>query len=79
MFSSEIALDVDLILAMEPRHKQEIAVSYPHLSGKTMLFDQWTGAQGIPDPYKRSLEFHQNVYKLIEQAANGWVEKLAPN
>lgn len=75
-FSSEIAVDADLILVMEPAHRQSIAASHPHVSGKTMLFDQWTGAKGIPDPYRRSLEFHQNVFDMIEVGAEAWAQKL---
>jgi protein-tyrosine phosphatase len=78
-FDSRIGGAVDLILVMEPEHRLQIAESSPHLSGKVMLFDQWTGQKGIPDPFRRSEEFHERVFELIEAGAAAWAQKLAPN
>lgn len=75
-FSHEIGADHALILVMEAGHKREIIASAPDLSGRIMLFDQWTGASGIPDPYGRSTRFHEEVFVLVEQATTAWVEKL---
>lgn len=77
-FTADLGRAADLILVMEPGHKAQIAREAPQLSGKTMLFDHWTGAVGIADPYKRSAEFHELVYQKIEAAAAGWIKKL-PN
>lgn len=77
-FTAEMGRAADLILVMEPGHKAQIARDTPQLSGKTMLFDHWTGAEGIADPYKRSAEFHELVFRKIESAAAGWIKKL-PN
>ncbi|SAP41599.1 protein tyrosine phosphatase [Klebsiella michiganensis] len=41
-----------------------------------MLFGHWINKRDIPDPYRKSEEAFISVYNLIEQAANGWVEKL---
>lgn len=65
-----------LILVMEAGHKRQIMQSAPDLSGRIMLFDHWTGARGIADPYRRSLQFHQEVFAQIDQAATAWVDKL---
>ncbi len=78
-FDPQIGGAVDLILVMEAEHKQQIADSSPHLSGKIMLFDQWTGQKGIPDPFRRSEEFHELVFEMIEAGAAAWAQKLAPN
>ncbi|MBR9842179.1 MAG: low molecular weight phosphotyrosine protein phosphatase [Rhodobacteraceae bacterium] len=78
-FVPELGEKADLILVMEPEHKQKIAESSPHLSGKIMLFDHWTKREGIPDPFRRSEEFHQLVFEMIDAAAEGWARKLAPN
>lgn len=75
-FTAELGKAADLILVMEPGHKIQIARETPQLSGKTMLFDHWTGAQGVADPYKRSAEFHEAVYLKIEAAAAGWIKRL---
>ncbi|MBE3275564.1 protein tyrosine phosphatase, partial [Klebsiella pneumoniae] len=41
------------------------------------LFGHWLGQREIPDPYKKSQEAFELVYKLIEQAGNLWAEKLS--
>ncbi|WP_322895259.1 MULTISPECIES: low molecular weight protein-tyrosine-phosphatase [unclassified Yoonia] len=75
-FSHQIGSDHALILVMEAGHKRSIIKSAPDLSGRIMLFDQWTGAKGIADPYRRSIPFHEEVFTLIDHAANAWVDKL---
>ena len=75
-FTAELGQAADLILVMEPGHKAQIARDTPQLSGKTMLFDHWSGAIGIADPYKRSAEFHELVFQKIDAAAAGWIKRL---
>ena len=75
-FTPELGSAHDLLLVMEPDHKREIARLAPHLSGRTMLFDQWTGMQGIADPYRRSREFHEGVFRQIRVASVAWAERL---
>lgn len=75
-FTHEIGAAHSLILVMEAGHKREIVKTAPDLSGRIMLFDQWTGAIGIPDPYRRSITFHEEVFAQVEKAATAWVDKL---
>lgn len=75
-FTPELGSEHDLILVMEPGHRHEIARLTPQLLGRTMLFDQWTGAKGIADPYQRSREFHVKVHEQIRDAADAWAERL---
>ena len=75
-FTAELGRAADLILVMEPGHKAQIARDNPQLSGKIMLYDHWSGATGIADPYMRSVEFHELVFQKIEAAAAGWIKKL---
>lgn len=75
-FTAELGQAADLILVMEPGHKAQIARDTPQLSGKTMLFDHWSGAVGIADPYRRSAEFHELVFQKVESAAAGWIKRL---
>jgi protein-tyrosine phosphatase len=42
-----------------------------------MLFDQWTGAKGIPDPYQQSEEFQEKTYRTIEAASAAWKSRLS--
>ena len=74
-FTAELGSQYELILVMEPGHKAEVTRRAPQLSGRTMLFDQWTGAKGIQDPYRRSREFHEAVFARISEAAAEWVKR----
>lgn len=75
-FTPELGSAYDLLLVMEPGHKREIARLAPHLSGRTLLFDQWTGMQGIADPYQRSRDFQEGVFRQIRAASDAWAERL---
>ena len=75
-FTHDLAKDYDLILAMEKGHLRVIADLAPALSGKSMLFGQWMTAQNIPDPYRRSREFHLATFNKIREATDGWANKL---
>lgn len=75
-FNRAIGQAHDLILVMEPGHKREITRVVPDLSGRVMLFDQWTGAKGIADPYRQSRAFHEEIFGLVKVAAEAWSQKL---
>ncbi|MCU0800445.1 MAG: low molecular weight phosphotyrosine protein phosphatase [Rhodobacteraceae bacterium] len=75
-FTAEIGGAQDLILVMEAGHKHEIARQFPQLSGRTMLFDQWTGMKGIADPYRLSESFHEKVFDQVNAAAGAWATRL---
>ena len=77
-FTSKLGEEHALILAMEPGHRRVIGEQAPHLLGRTLLFDQWTGAKGIADPYRRSTAFHSEVFEQIRAAAQGWADRLQP-
>ncbi|MDK9762819.1 low molecular weight phosphotyrosine protein phosphatase [Vibrio sp. D420a] len=66
----------DLILVMEKGHMEALTQISPEARGKTMLFGQWIGQQDIPDPYQQSREAFEHAYKLINEAAQGWVKKI---
>ena len=71
-----IGRDHDLILVMEPGHRAEVGRRFPQLSGRTMLYDHWTGGQGIADPYRRPIEAHREARDRIAAAAGAWIERL---
>jgi protein-tyrosine phosphatase len=77
-FTAEIGAAHDLILVMEQGHKREIGRIAQYLTGRVMLFDQWTGNTGIADPYLRSEEFHEKTYAAVSEAAREWAQRLAP-
>jgi protein-tyrosine phosphatase len=74
--TEEIGREHDLILVMEPSHRIEVGRRFPQLSGRTMLFDHWTGGQGISDPYRKSVEVHREARDRIAAAAEGWIRRL---
>jgi protein-tyrosine phosphatase len=74
--TEEIGRDHDLILVMEPGHRAEVGRRFPQLSGRTMLFDHWTGAQGIADPFRKPIEAHRETRDKIAAAARGWIRRL---
>lgn len=75
-FTPDLGMAAEVILAMEPGHKHEIARIAPHLAGRTLLYDQWTGASGIADPYQRPKEFHEAVFARLAAAADAWAQRL---
>ena len=74
----ELGARYDLILAMEPGHRAEIMRRFPTLSGRTLLFDQWSGAKGISDPYRHPIEYHREIRDRIIASAEAWVPRLKP-
>lgn len=75
-FTGALGAAHDLILVMEPEHRAEILRSHPALSGRVMLFDQWTGGQGVADPYRRPLAAHRLARDRIVAAAGAWCVRL---
>lgn len=75
-FSSEIASEFDLILVMEKGHIAEIQRIAPEVSGKTMLYGQWIGQKDIPDPHRKSDEFHKIIFEMLSEAGGKWAPKL---
>ena len=76
-FTERLASNYGIILVMETKQRTAIMRYSPQLSGKTMLFDHWTGRRGIPDPHMGSLEFNRHVFKEIQNAAKAWASKIS--
>ncbi|WP_342071507.1 low molecular weight protein-tyrosine-phosphatase [Yoonia algicola] len=77
-FTREIGEQNDLILVLEAGHKREIERIAPELSGRVMRLSRWNGDTDIPDPYRKSREYHAYVFGLIQEASLAWVSRLAP-
>jgi len=78
-FTNEIGGTSDLILVLEAGHRREIARLAPQLSGRTFLLSHWNGGQDIPDPYRRSRDFHERVFAQIDDAVASWAKRLSAN
>ncbi|MCC5879115.1 MAG: low molecular weight phosphotyrosine protein phosphatase [Idiomarina sp.] len=75
-FDSEMAREFDLILVMEADHRNMIAEKYPEAMAKTMLLGKWQDNKDIPDPYKKSDEVFEHVFKMLDSATASWASKL---
>ena len=72
----ELCQQFDLILVMEQRHRDEIRMCYPQVSGKVFLLSHWNGGKDIADPWKKSHDVYVHAYEAIEQAVSAWLPKL---
>jgi len=75
-FTSALGRQYDLILVMEKSHQEQISRASPEARGKIMLLGHWVGRREIPDPYHKSQEAFESVYRLIDQACQSWLQKL---
>ncbi|EIW4430935.1 protein tyrosine phosphatase [Escherichia coli] len=75
-FTAAIGHKYDLILVMEKSHIEYISEKVPEVRGKTMLLGHWLDRKEIPDPYGKSDEVFELVYKLIDDACRLWGEKI---
>ncbi|MBI6150761.1 protein tyrosine phosphatase [Serratia surfactantfaciens] len=67
-----------LILVMEKSHIEAVTRLAPEVRGKTMLFGHWMNQKDIPDPYGKSHEAFEFVYRLLADSAQKWVKALNP-
>lgn len=72
----DMLVNADLILAMESRHIKGINDMAPQVSGKTFLLGKWSDNQDVPDPYRKSREAFEHVYKLLDQFTDDWLKYL---
>lgn len=75
-FTSSMGAGQDLVLVMEPWHRRTIVADAPQLQGRVMLFDHWTGARAIPDPYRRPESVHAAVFDMLIQGADAWASRI---
>ena len=68
--------DAEIILVMEARQRDVLIKSYPEVSGKVFLLSHWNGGRNIPDPYRRGKDAFEQVYRLLDKAAEAWAGKL---
>jgi len=68
--------EYDLILAMESAQINRISLIAPEMRGKALLFGQWLREQDIPDPYGKSMEAFEYVFRLLGEASQEWANRL---
>ncbi|HEJ7038557.1 MULTISPECIES: protein tyrosine phosphatase [Serratia] len=74
--TKEMCREYSLILVMEKGHIDAVCRLVPEVRGKTMLFAHWLGQKEVPDPYKKSAEAFEFVYRLLDDAAQKWAQAL---
>jgi len=71
----------DLILVMEPKHRESIKSAVPGAEKKTKYlreFDETTDEIEIPDPIGRPLDIYKQVFDMIKKSIEGliiWIKK----
>jgi protein-tyrosine phosphatase len=75
-FTTAMGMDHDLILVMEPSHRDEITRIAPHLRGRCMLLDHWSGGKGIDDPYRRGQAAYAYAFQTVTVASQAWAARL---
>lgn len=71
--------EADLVLVMSEGQRREVSERWPQAMGKVMRLGHWL-AQGqgldIPDPYRRSAAFFEQVHRLLTEASDTWAPRL---
>ncbi|MFW0698724.1 protein tyrosine phosphatase [Pantoea sp. R13S299] len=75
--TAEMCRNVDLILVMEKRQIEQVNRIDPAARGKTMLLGHWLNQKEIADPYRKSREAFEEIYGLLENATQKWVNVLS--
>ncbi|KAA5933501.1 protein tyrosine phosphatase [Pantoea sp. Bo_2] len=75
--TAEMCRHSDLILVMEKRHIEQVNRIDPAARGKTMLLGHWLNQKEIADPYRKSREAFEEIYGLLENATQKWVNVLS--
>ncbi|MCG5514347.1 low molecular weight protein-tyrosine-phosphatase [Ectothiorhodospira shaposhnikovii] len=65
----------DLILVMEPVHRQYLLELSPSARGKVFLLGHWS-ERVIEDPYRRSESVYQRVHEEIRQGVGEWLSRV---
>jgi protein-tyrosine phosphatase len=65
----------ELILVMEPVHKQQLEKQFPVVCGKVFSLGQF-GQFDIADPYQQPIEAFDSAYAAIAQGVADWVPRI---
>lgn len=73
----ELCREAEVILVMEPSHREGVAACCPEARGKTFLLAQGMTPDSVPDPYRRSPELFRMVHDQISEACIRWAGLLS--
>ena len=74
--TTDMLAGADLILAMEPKHLDQLHKMAPQIRGRAFLLGKWLDDRPIPDPYRQQRPAFEHAWKLIEQATDAWLKYL---
>ena len=66
----------DLVLVMEKSQLDFIRAGLPSAAGKTFLLGKWQGGFEVPDPFGKSRETFEHLYRTVEIASRHWCELI---
>lgn len=69
----------DIILVMEPSHKERIIMDRPEAEKKVIFLREFannTGSLVIPDPIGRPLAFYKTSFQIIKKSVEGFIKWL---
>lgn len=72
---AEIASGQALILAMERWQIDGIHQKFPMVRGRAFLIGHWSKRE-IPDPFRKSKEFHAAVFAMLDDCTREWSDKV---
>jgi len=70
----------DMILVMEPHHRDAIITASPESEGKVYYlrdFDGHGADEMVPDPIGKGRSFYRNVFNVIKKSTEGLLKWLA--
>jgi protein-tyrosine-phosphatase len=80
LVNGELITKADLIIVMEPGHRQQLLDRYPHTSDKIYLLRHFarygSRERGIPDPYGLNLEGYRFCFEDIKECVESLLEWL---
>lgn len=76
--SGEILREHELVLVMEEGQKHWIADRFPESRGRVFLVSHWGDKQDVPDPFKHSEQFFEEVFVSLAEYVSNWTARLAP-
>lgn len=75
--SREMLEGFDLILAMEPGHKEALGVEFPSFADRIFLLSEMEGMYSpVDDPFGGTLEMYQKTANLIDQILANGMERI---
>jgi protein-tyrosine phosphatase len=76
--NSELIKDFNLILVMEPGHKEALQVEFPQAAGRIFLFSEMVGMKyPVVDPYGRPLKDYLDTARELDQIFEAGFETIA--